>query len=69
MLLAKLETDADLFRYCTGVPRPTFDAMLTLALPLMTAPRRGHPWAEEHTPFVRLLVGLVYLRFLIPRRT
>ncbi len=56
MLITKL------FRYCTGVPRPVFDTMLEMALPFMTAPRRGHPWSEAHTPFLRLLLSLIYLR-------
>lgn len=62
MLLAKLNADPDLFRYCTGVPRPAFDAMLEMALPFMTAKRRGHPWSQHHTPFIRLLLSLIYLR-------
>ena len=62
MLIAKLETNPDLFRSCTGVPRPVFDTMPEMALPLTTAPRRGHPWSGAHPPFLRLLLGLVYLR-------
>ena len=62
MLIAKLKTNLALFRYCTGVPRPIFDTMLEMALPFMTAPRRGHPWSEAHPPFLRLLLSLIYLR-------
>jgi len=50
VLLAKLERDPSLFRYCTGVTREQFQAMLELALPLMTAPRKGHPWSEDRPP-------------------
>ncbi len=61
MLIAKLETNPDLFRYCTGVPRPIFDTMLEMALQFMTAPRRGHPWSEAHAPSLRLLLSLISL--------
>jgi hypothetical protein len=62
VLLAKLNANPDLFRYCTRVPREAFEAMTKLALPIMTAPRRGHPWSEAHTPFVRLVISLISLR-------
>ena len=62
MLIAKLTADPNLFRYCTGVTRPVFDTMLEMALPHMTAPRRGHPWSETHPLFLRLLLSLIYLR-------
>ena len=68
MLLAKLERDPSLFRYCTGVTREQFQAMLELALTLMTAPRKGHPWSEDRPPALRLTISLVYLRSNAPMK-